>query len=313
MTKLAIVNNVTKMAKRSGLKFKKHSPEILVVSGVVGVVASAVMACKATTKLDDVLSESKDQVNKIHEVMENPDMIPEGKEYTEEDGKKDLAIVYTQSALKVAKLYAPSVILGTASIAAILGGHNILRKRNIALATAYTALNTSFKDYRNRVIERFGKELDKELRFNIKSKEIEEVVKDENGNETVEKKNIQIVDGIDGYSPYARFYDDGCAGWEKNPELNLMFLRRQQDAANEVLKRQGYLFLNDVYEMLGIPRSSAGQIVGWIYDEKNPVGDNRVDFGMYDANKPQSGDFVNGYVPTIILDFNVDGDILNLI
>lgn len=312
MNKLTIMNKVTQMTKKSGLKVRKHSPEILVISGVVGVVTSAVLACKATTKLDSIMSESKEQVEKIHGYIEENGYT---EEYTEQDSKKDLAIVYTQSAFKVGKLYAPSVILGAASIAAILGGHNILRKRNIALATAYTALNTSFKDYRNRVIERFGKELDKELRFNVKTKEFEEKVVDAKGKEKIEKKMTQVTDAseIEGYSPYAKFYDDGCIGWEKDPELNLMFLRRQQDAATERLKSQGYLFLNDVYDMVGIPRTKAGQVVGWIYDEKHPVGDNFVDFGIYDVKKEVNRNFVNGYERTIILDFNVDGPILDMI
>ena len=310
MTKLAIMNNVTKFAKRSGLKFKKHSPEILVVSGVVGVVASAVMACKATTKLDAVLSESKEQVEKIHGYVESEEY---SEKYSAEDEKKDLTIVYTQSAIKIVKLYGPSVLLGALSIGAILGGHNMLRKRNLALAAAYTALDTSFKDYRGRVIERFGKELDRELRFNIQNKEIESVVTNEDGTESIEKKSVSVVGNLDGYSPYAKFYDDGCIGWEKDPELNLMFLRRQQDAANEILKRDGYLFLNDVYEMLGIPKTTAGQLVGWIYDEKNPVGDNYVDFGIYDLYKENCRDFVNGYERTILLDFNVDGEIYKMI
>ena len=312
MNKLTIMNKVTQMTKKSGLKVRKHSPEILVISGVVGVVTSAVLACKATTKLDSIMSESKEQVEKIHGYVEENGYT---EEYTEQDSKKDLAIVYTQSAFKVGKLYAPSVILGAASIAAILGGHNILRKRNIALATAYTALNTSFKDYRNRVIERFGKELDKELRFNVKTKEFEEKVVDAKGKEKIEKKMTQVTDAseIEGYSPYAKFYDDGCIGWEKDPELNLMFLRRQQDAATERLKSQGYLFLNDVYDMVGIPRTKAGQVVGWIYDKKHPVGDNFVDFGIYDVKKEVNRNFVNGYERTIILDFNVDGPILDMI
>ena len=312
MNKLTIMNKVTHVTKKAGLKARKHSPEILVISGVVGVVTSAVLACKATTKLDSIMSESKEQVEKIHSYVEENGYT---EEYTEQDSKKDLAIVYTQSAFKVGKLYAPSVILGAASIAAILGGHNILRKRNIALATAYTALNTSFKDYRNRVIERFGKELDKELRFNIKSKEFDEKSVDEKGKEKIQKKTVQVTDAseIEGYSPYAKFYDDGCIGWEKDPELNLMFLRRQQDAATERLKSQGYLFLNDVYDMVGIPRTKAGQVVGWIYDEKHPVGDNFVDFGIYDVKKEVNRNFVNGYERTIILDFNVDGPILDMI
>ena len=312
MKKLEIMNKVTRGFHRAGFKFKKHSPEILVGAGVVGVVASAVMACKATTKLDDILTETKDTVDKIHEVASNPDMVPAGKEYTEEDSKKDLTIVYSQAAVKVAKLYGPAVILGTVSIAAILGGHNILRKRNIALAAAYTAVDKGFKEYRGRVVERFGEELDKELRYNIKAKEIEETVVDENGKETTIKKTVNVVDPT-AISEYAKFYDDGCTGWSKDPEYNLMFLKDQQRYANDLLKSKGHLFLNEVYDMLGIPRTQAGQVVGWIYDEKHPVGDNYVDFGIYNTDNAKARDFVNGYERTILLDFNVDGNILSMI
>ena len=305
-----IMNNATRAFNKTGIKLKKHSPEILVVAGVVGTVTSAVIACKATIKLNDILNESKETIDKIHYAIENPEKLSE--EYTEEEGKKDLAIVYTQSVLKVTKLYAPSVILGTLSITAMLTSNNILRKRNVALAAAYTAVNKSFKEYRGRVVERFGKELDHELRYNIKAKEFEEKVIDEKtGKEKTVKKTVEIAE-IDQYSDYAKFFDEGCAGWTKDPEKNLFFLRRQQDYANEVLKAKGYLFLNDVYDMLGIPRTKAGQIVGWIYDEKNPIGDNFVDFGIYDGNKETVRNFVNGYERTILLDFNVDGNILDM-
>lgn len=312
MAKLEIMNKVTRSLHRVGFKFKKHSPEILVGAGIVGVVGSAVMACKATTKLDEVLAEPKEKIEKIHELMENPDMVPEGKEYTEEDGKKDLTIMYTQSAVKVVKLYAPAVILGTVSIAAILGGHNILRKRNIALAAAYTAVDKGFKEYRGRVIERFGEELDKELKYNIKAKEIEETIVNEDGTETTVKKTVNVADP-NTTSIYARFFDDGCTGWSKDPEYNLMFIKDQQRYANDLLKTRGHLFLNEVYDMLGIPRSTAGAVVGWIYDEKHPVGDNFVDFGIYDLYDEKKRDFVNGYERTILLDFNVDGEIYKMI
>lgn len=312
MAKLEIMNTVTRSLHRAGFKFKKHSPEILVGAGIVGVVGSAVMACKATTKLDEVLEEPKEKIEKIHELMENPDMVPEGKEYTEEDGKKDLTIMYTQSAVKVVELYAPAVILGTVSIAAILGGHHILRKRNLALAAAYATIDKGFKEYRGRVIERFGEELDKELKYNIKAKEIEETVVNEDGSENTVKKTVNVADP-NTTSDYARFFDDGCNGWTKDPEFNLMFLKDQQRYANDLLKMRGHLFLNEVYDMLGIPRSTAGAVVGWVYDEKHPVGDNFVDFGIYDLYNEKKRDFVNGYERTILLDFNVDGEIYKLI
>lgn len=312
MKKAEIMNTLTRKFYRVGFKFKKHSPEILVGAGVVGVVASAVMACKATTKLDDVLAETKDTVDKIHDVTEHPEKIPEGKEYTVEDSKKDLTIVYTQAGVKLVKLYGPAVVLGTVSIAAIIGGHHILRKRNIALAAAYTAVDKGFKEYRGRVLERFGEEVDKELRYNIKAKEIEKTVTDANGKETVVKETVDVADP-NLTSDYARFFDDGCTGWTKDPEFNLMFLKDQQRYADDLFKSKGHLFLNEVYDMLGIPRTQAGQVVGWIYDEKNPIGDNFIDFGIYDIADERKRSFVNGYERTILLDFNVDGNILEMI
>lgn len=312
MKKAEIMNTLTRKFYRVGFKFKKHSPEILVGAGVVGVVASAVMACKATTKLDDVLAETKDTVDKIHDVTEHPEKIPEGKEYTVEDSKKDLTIVYTQAGVKLVKLYGPAVVLGTVSIAAIIGGHHILRKRNIALAAAYTAVDKGFKEYRGRVLERFGEEVDRELRYNIKAKEIEKTITDANGKETVVKETVDVADP-NLTSDYARFFDDGCTGWTKDPEFNLMFLKDQQRYADDLLKSKGHLFLNEVYDMLGIPRTQAGQVVGWIYDEKNPIGDNFIDFGIYDIADERKRSFVNGYERTILLDFNVDGNILEMI
>lgn len=294
--------NVTRAINKAGFKLKKHSPEILIVSGVVGVVTSAVMACKATMKLNDTLTDTKEKVEDFHADEAN---------YTEEEGKKTLTLIYSKAALDIAKLYGPSVVLGGLSITAILTSNNILRKRNIALAAAYTAVDKSFKEYRGRVIERFGKELDRELKYNIKAKEVEETVVSEDGTEVVEKKTIELADP-NTYSPYAKFYDDGCSGWTKDSEANLMFLRMQQDAATKRLKQQGWLLLNDVYDMLGIPRTKDGMVIGWGYDEKHPIGDNFVDFGIYDINRASNRDFVNGYERTILLDFNVDGNIYDL-
>ena len=307
--KTDIMKNVTRNFNKIGFQLKKHSPEILVVAGVVGAVTSAVMACKATTKVHDTLEDTKTKVDQVHEVLANDD-IPEEK-YSVEDSKKDLAIIYAQTGFEFVKLYGPSVALGVLSITAILTSNNILRKRNLALAAAYTTIDRSFKEYRGRVVERFGKDLDHELKYNIKAKEIEETVANEDGTETTETKTVDVANPTE-YSDYARFFDEACSGWTKDPELNLMFLKRQQSYANDLLQRRGYLFLNEVYDMLGIPRTKAGQVVGWVYDENCPVGDNYVDFGIYDIHREKCRDFVNGYERTILLDFNPDGNILDL-
>lgn len=309
MKKIDIVNHATRSFNKVAFKFKKHSPEILVVTGTVGVVVSTVMACKATTKAGAILDEAKDKIDAIHEVVDTPEL---AEKYTKEDEKKDLAIVYTQTAVEFVKLYGPAVALGVASIGCILTSHNIMRKRNIALAAAYATVDKGFKEYRGRVVERFGETLDKELKYGIKAQEIEETIVDENGEEKIIKKTVGVVDP-NNISDYARFFDDGCKGWEKNPEYNLMFLKQAQNWANDRLKARGHLYLNEVYEYLGIPMTKAGHEVGWVYDPENSIGDNFVDFGIYDLYNERSRAFVNGYERTILLDFNVDGVISDLI
>lgn len=304
-----IINKSNRIFKKANLQIKKHSPEILMVTGVIGVVTSSVMACKATTKLSTILDNAKDEIDTIKKFAESPETLPA--EYTVEDSKKDLTIVYAKTGVELFKLYAPAITLGTLSLVSMIKSNDILRKRNVAIAAAYATIDKSFKEYRGRVVERFGEELDRELKYNIKAKEIEETVVDEKGKEKKVKKTVNVVDP-NTISEFARFFDDGCLGWEKDPEFNRMYVQQRQNEANEILKHQGYLFLNDVYDMLGMPKSKAGQVVGWIYDEKNPIGDNFVDFGIFDMYNEAKRNFVNGYERTILLDFNVDGNILDL-
>ena len=289
-------------------KVEKHSPEILMGVGVVGVVTGTVMACRATLKLNDILEEAQETRDKIKEVASNPNY--EDK-YTEEDAKKDLAVNYIQTGVKVAKLYAPAVAVGVAGVGCVLASHDIMKKRNIALSAAYLTVDKSFKEYKQRVVDRFGEEVEKEIRYGIKAEEIVETITDEEGNETTVTETVKTMNPT-LYSDYARFFDEASPCWQNDPEYNLMFLRAQQQYANDLLRAKGRLFLNDVYEMLGIEKTKAGQIVGWVYDRENPNGDNFVDFGIYDMSKERVRAFVNGYETNILLDFNVDGNIWDL-
>ena len=298
-----ISTKAASFVKKTGFQLRQYSPEILVVAGVIGTVVSAVMACKATTKVNDILEQHKEDVEKIHTVAKDEKYADE---YTESDMKKDLTIVYAQTALKFAKLYGPAVLLGGLSITGILTSNNILRKRNIALATAQAALDKSFKGYRERLTERYGETVDHELKYGIKAQKIEETVVDENGKTKKTKTVVPVVEN-EKNSVYARFFDETNPKWEKKPNYNLMFLRAQENYANQRLRADGYLFLNDVYESLGIPKCSIGQVVGWIYDPEDQNADCRVSFGIYDLYRATSRDFVNGIEPAILLDFNVDG------
>ena len=311
--KTELVNKVTRSLHKVGFKFKKHSPEILVVTGIIGIVTSTVMACKATTKVNDIVTESKETIDKIHDCVGKGLHTSDGEEYTQEVANKDLSIVYVQTAWKFIKLYGPSVLLGAASIGCMVGSNRILRKRNVALAAALTTVEKSFKDYRGRVIDRFGKDLDRELRFGIKAKEIKEKVVDENGNETTVTKTVEVVDPNTAHSLYSVVFCEGNPGWTKNAELNKVFLIQQQNWANDKLRLRGYLTLNEVYEMVGAPTTAYGQIAGWVYTDDSSVGDNFVDFGIFDVTNEKACDFVNGRERSIILDFNCIGNILEYI
>lgn len=276
------------------------------------------MACKATTKVGEILDKTKEDVETIHK-CEADESVKE--RYSSEDAQKDLAIVYVQTGMKFAKLYGPSVILGALSITSILASNNILRKRNVALSAAYAAIDKGFKEYRSRVIERFGEEVDRELKYNLKAKKFDEtVIDEETGKEKKVKKNGFVVSPGD-ISGYARFFEkytqdeDGNSilnpHWESNNEYNLMFIKAQERYANDLLKAKKRVFLNEVYEMLGLPRTKAGQIVGWVYNPENSKGDNYIDFGLYSDNLSYS-DYVNGFDQAILLDFNVDGNIWDL-
>jgi hypothetical protein len=295
---------VGKLLGRKGLVLQKHSPEIMLVVGVVGVVASGVMACRATLKVEFVLDEAKDKLDKIKLAKETVDTDV----YSESDAKKDLMLTYVQTGFDFVKLYGPAILVGAASIACIVGSHGIMRKRNIALVAAYKAIETSFKDYRKRVVDEFGADKDRMLKNGITQSKITVLESDENGKT---KKSTKLIENVDptGISQYARFFDESCINWSKTPEYNLTFLKCQQNYANDLLKTRGHVFLNDVYDLIGVPRSQAGAIVGWVRDN----GDGFIDFGLFDGERMAVRDFVNGTERSILLDFNVDGIIYDMI
>lgn len=309
MNKTEIANKMSRTFHKVGFQLQKKSPEILVGAGIIGVVASAVLACKATTKIDTILDETKETADRIHEATETG-VTKTGESYTQEDSKKDLTITYVQTGVKLAKLYAPAVVIGAMSVTSILASHQILKKRNVALAAAYAAVDKSFKDYRERVLNRFGEQVEKELRYNIKAKEVEETIVDEKGKEKTVKKTVDVADGdVLGGSPYAVVFNKDHPEWMKDPEQNLYYLKARQSQASDMLRAKGHLFLNEVYDMLGFERTKIGAVVGWVYDSKKPIGDNYVDFGLVNIFREGLGEDEE----EIILDFNAVGDILDLI
>lgn len=281
---------------RSVLVAQKNSPGILFGTGVVGMVGSTVLACRATLKMEEVLDEAKGKLDTARTL--------EHFKYSDTDRKRDIAVIQFQTGVKIVRLYSPAIIVGGISIAALTRSHAILSRRNAALTAAYTALDKGFMEYRARVIDKYGEEVDQHLRY---------------GTETVQivdpktKKKTEITRVAAGEpSIYARFFDNGSHSWNKEPEYNLIFLQCQQNYANDLLKSRGHVFLNEVYDMVGVPRSKAGAVVGWILSP-NGETDNFVNFGVFDGRTEVARDFVNGREGAILLDFNVDGIIYDKI
>lgn len=303
----AVMANVSRFAAKAKFKLGKHSPEILMVVGAVGAVTSTVMACKATLKVNDILAAHDATVATIHDVQEGKVQIKAGEEYTEEDVKKDLTTTYVQTGLKIAKLYAPAVILGMLSIGCMFGSNHILQKRNAALTAAYVTLDKAFGDYKERVTERFGERVQTELEHGIKAVEVENKVINEDGTEETIKSYVDEVDGA--HSPYDLIFDEMIDEWQPDAQYNKWHLSQVEDAATRRLRTQGYLFLNDVYRMIGRYNSGEmivkpeGQIVGWLYDPNNENLQNCVKLGL---DKMQ-GD------RNVVLHFNVDGPIIDKI
>ena len=299
MNKAALLLKGRRLIAKSGLLLRKHSHEILTYGGIVGGIGAAVLACKATLKLEDTLDEGKDNITYVKESFENAE------EPTKEE-RKELSIAYGQTTLNVVKLYLPAVTLGVASVASILAGHNIISKRSAAYAAAYTSVNDAFKGYRERVAAKYGEEAERDIYFDKHDEEI--VTENEDGS----TDTTTIETSGTNYSPFAVFFDSTSSEWKNDPEANKFFLMQQERWCNERLKRNGFLTINEVYDCLDLPKTTAGMVAGWIYDEEHPVGDNMVNFNLDDATSEATRRFMNGLEPVVLLDFNIDGDIYKL-
>ena len=306
-------SSITKTTTKLVTKVKAHSPEILVGIGIVGVVGGVVLACKGTIKAQEVIDEfesTKEDIQTAKSIAEDPDNIVVNG-YSEEDAKQDTVIMYVNLAKGLFKAYGAAAGVLVSSLASILCGFGILKGRHAALITAYNCLDRTYSSYRERVKEAIGEDKERDLRYNMKDILSEETITDENGKKKkVKNKEKEFKDDPNGYSPYARFFDETSTEYDSNPDYNLTFLRAKQSQLNDLFHsrrdgdRPGYLFLNEVYRELGMREVfPIGQMVGWM----EGLGDDFIDFGMYNGKRSKVRDFVNGLEPAILLDFNVDG------
>ena len=299
-----VSTSAARFAGKAEFTIKKNSPEILLGAGIVGFVGTVVLACRATCRADEVLEFHRRKIKDIEDAKEIADADPEGEmSYDIEIYRQDKAIRYLKTTGSLAKLYAPTVAVGTLSLACILTSRNIMQKRYLGVVAAYNGLSAAFEEYRKRVRDEYGEGLDKHFRYGTTYEELP--VYDENGKKTKEKEQVEKTETgtVMQTDDSCRFFDSSNPNWDKNPAFSMMWLRGQQNILNDILHTRGHVFLNEVYDALGFPHTPQGAVLGWIDGE----GDNCIDFGLYDQNKENVRRFVNGVDNVIMLEFNHDG------
>lgn len=280
----------------ASLKLQKNSPAVLLGGGIVGVIGTVVLASRATLKLSDVLAEA--EAKKVQ--VAAADGLPG---YSDMDRRRDKSIIVIKAATDIAKLYGPAVILGSVSIGLLVSSHNILNRRNAALTAAYAALDKSFRAYRARVVDELGEEKDREYIHAVKREKV--TTTDEKTGKKVTKEEVVAT----GSSAYGVVFRQENPNWTNNPDTNLHFIRCVQNWANDKLQRQGYYMLNDLYVELGVEKTKAGQVVGWVYDaDETGTGDGHIDLGVFSSEDPYKlHNFLTGREREIWIDPNVDG------
>lgn len=275
---------VTRLVGRAGLVLSKHAPTILTAAGTAGFIGTTVLASKATLKVEETVAEEAALLVKVHEAQEAGKL-------SDKDATHDKVVLYSRMTTKLAKLYAPAIILGAASIASLATGHGIMLKRNASLAAAYAAVDQAFKTYKKKVESKFGKDAVLEA---LSSVATEDLTKDE--------MTVESVAAVNDVSPYGVIFDDTNVNWSADEDLAMLHLKCQQQYANDILQTRGHIFLNEVYKMLGFPHTPAGAVTGWVKGN----GDDFVDFNIFDGmfeGEDQNGRTVTKWA----LDFNVDG------
>lgn len=297
--KLSMPSAIATKVGNSSLVARANSPKVLFYSGLVLMGATVVTSAKATLQLEGVLDDINADREDVKSVQERH---PE--KYTEREINKLNAYITFRGAARVVKLYLPAVSLGVAAVACLTSSHNQLTRRNAGLSAALAATERALDKYRERVREAYGDDKELELWRGEKTETVP--VLDDEGRETKSKKKVKTGGG---HSPYARVWGrDTTNEWDPNEAYNFAKLRHVQEWGTMRLNHKGHLFLNEIFDELGLERMPYGAVVGWL-SEKNGGADGYVDFGIMGREDSEFLDFVRGFEDHIMLDFNVDGEI----
>lgn len=290
--KLTLKQNVSKTLAKVKFFGNKNAPELLLIGGLIGIVISEIGIGIAATKVTPINKKAKKNLNKIHM---KADVVIDGEQVTGEvldpefNEKKELTKVYALAGLEYVKLFGPFVLTTVASFAVICKSHSIMKDRNIQLAAAYTILDSSFREYRKRVANKFGEEAEYNIRNNVQDQLSTTIAED--GTEVV------TVVGKSGDWPtdemFGFFFKEGCYGWSKNSLYNKDFVIGRERWWKALLQVNEYVTVNDIRKDFGKKPTKAGAMWGWKKEANGTEPTTIIDFGLFDKS-PLNSAFLEG-------------------
>lgn len=250
---------------KMGRFLTKNSAPILTCLGATGVVTTAVMAVKATPIALELIEEARTEITTVET----------------EDGSISLSepskgILSKQEIVKITwKCYIPAAIMGSVSIACIIGAHRIGSKRVAALGALYSVAETSLKEYQTKVAEVVGE--------NKANKIKDEIAKDKIEQNPASNSEVMIIGGGEHLC-----YEEITGRYFKS---DIEKIKQTVNEFNSRLLTEMSLDLNELYYDLGLPSVKFGSEVGWQAD--NLV---ELDFSSHISDDGQ---------PCVVLGFNM--------
>lgn len=214
--------SISNFVKTVGDKLSEHSPEILTGIGITGLLSTTILAVKATPKALRLIDEKKEEMN------------------TDE-------LTNTEVVKTCWKCYIPAAVTASVSVACLIGANSVNSKRNAVLATAYKLSESTFSEYKEKVIETIGEKKEEEVRDKIAKGRIEQ---------NPVKNNEVIITGKGDVLCY-----DIVSGRYFKSDVDK--IRKAENTLNKKLMNDMYCSLNEFYDLIGLPFTQMGFELGW--------------------------------------------------
>lgn len=219
--------DTSKVVKNVQTVLAKHSPEILTGIGIAGMLATTVMAVKATPKAIKLLEKKK-----------------------AENEFEDLTVI---DIIKTTwKCYIPAVVTGATSTACLIGASSINVRRNAAIATAYNLSHVALSEYKEKVLETVGEKKEQLIRDSIAKEKLE--------SDPVSSREVVITEKGD------TLCYDGIFGRYFKSDIDTI-KRAINAINRKIVCGDMYVSLNDFYSEIGLSPTRIGYDLGWNIDD----------------------------------------------